>query len=116
MNRFSRFALTVLVAVLVPAAVFLVAPPPETSWFVLLAIAVVYGVGAYYWLRYQRILRSTDGPSRVSGAFAGVTTFCCLALTSGVTHDATFGAAALGFGLASFGLAAGVAFEYERTE
>ncbi|MFC6990496.1 hypothetical protein ACFQH3_01065 [Haladaptatus sp. GCM10025707] len=79
MNRSAYAVLSVLVATLVPAVVFLVSPPPTTSWFVLLAIAVVYGVGA----------------------FAGVT---------------TFGAAALGFGLASFGLAAGVAFEHERIE
>ncbi|WP_336360188.1 hypothetical protein [Haladaptatus sp. ZSTT2] len=114
MERAVRYALSVAVAIGVTGFVYLFAPPPETSWLVLLGVAQVYGVGTALWIRYAELLRSTEGPSWVSGAFAGVTTFGSIALLNGSATEMTIGIAALGFGLASFGFAAGVGFEHGR--
>jgi hypothetical protein len=46
--------------------------------------------------------------------FAGVSTFGCFSLLSGVNPTPNFTVMVLGYGLVMFGFAAGIAFEHER--
>lgn len=111
MRRILRYATALLVGIAVTGGVALSSPPAGRTPILLVGIAQVYAVGAAIALRYRETLRRTDGPSWVSGAFAGVTTFGSLSLLNGVEPTPNFAVAVLGFGLAGFGLVAGVAFE-----
>ncbi|WP_227353007.1 hypothetical protein [Haladaptatus salinisoli] len=114
MNRSLRYSVAVVVGAVVTASVTFFEPQTTESAILLVGIAQVYVVGAAVALRYGSILRSTDGPKWASGAFAGVSTFACFGLLMGVGSKPNLAVVVLGYGLAAFGFAAGVAFEHER--
>ncbi|WP_049970029.1 hypothetical protein [Haladaptatus cibarius] len=114
MNRLLRHAIALLVSIVVTGSVAFFESPTDESLILLVGIASVYGVGTAVALQYGSLLRSTDGPNWLSGAFAGVMTFGCLSLLNGVTPTPNFTVMVLGYGLSIFGFISGVGFEHER--
>ncbi len=114
MNRNLRYAIALVVGAVVTASVAYFQPQTSESAILLVGIAQVYVIGTAVVLRYGSIFRSTDGPKWASGVFAGVSAFGCLSLLNGVEPSPNFAVMVLGYGLAIFGFATGIAFEHER--
>lgn len=114
MPRPRRILVSLFVAAAVTAGVAAVTPPRDRSALLLAGVAQVYFAATVIALRHPDALRRTDGPNWTSGAFAGVLTFGCLSLLSGVPGGPNAAVVALGYGLGAFGLVTGVAIERER--
>lgn len=112
MNRLPRHAIALVVGTVVTGSVAFFEPSTGESLILLVGIALVYGVGTAIVLQYGSLLRSTDGPNWVSGAFAGIMTFGCLSLLNGVSPTPNFTVAVLGYGLSIVGFVSGVVFEH----
>ncbi|WP_435155980.1 hypothetical protein [Haladaptatus sp. DFWS20] len=61
MNRSLRYTLAIIVGAAVTGTVAFFEPPTDKSLILLVGIAQVYVIGTAIALRYESILRSTDG-------------------------------------------------------
>jgi Na+/melibiose symporter-like transporter len=114
MRRLLRYALAIVVALVVTGGVALVTPDLGPHLILLVAIAQVYGVGTAILLRFPSALWKDD-VNWVDAAFTGVTSFATLSLLQGLDGGENVPAATLGWGLVAFGFVAGIAYEREET-
>lgn len=105
MHRLLRYVIALFVAGAITAGV----ATKFHSVILLTGIFQVFTVAIIILLRYPSLMWRTDSETRwPSAVFAGVTTFGVLALAHGISVEFHFGAGVLGFGLAMFGMAAGI--------
>jgi len=103
MNRPVRYVLALLLAGTLTVLVSLT----TQSSTILLGIFVTYALTAAICVRYPTLVWGNTLASTPSGVFGGGAVFGGMMLGSAVGDDFQFGAAMLGLGLASFGLATG---------